>query len=514
MADVATPPPDHKDMVRAGTVVGDRFVVGEPIGEGAMGMVYRGEDQTSGQPVAIKVLLKEFMNSREYVGRFKREARAASRFRHPAAVKVLATGTTAEDDLPFIVMELVEGKSLKEIVEAEAPMKLGRVCNIVHQVLRALGAAHAKGIVHRDVKPDNIRIAVDEDGVERPKLLDFGVAKIISGDVGEVTGSFKTKTGILVGTPKYMSPEQLKGLAVDGRSDIYATGAMFYEMLAGVPPFVADDVYGFVSLHLKGDVRALNIAHPKLEIPDEIDGLVLDMLEKDPVNRPDNATDLAAQIEPWVGEDPRAAEKRAARSRGIITVLVGSLAAAGGAFLLAKTVWPTSATASLGLGIGASIASVKVGRPSVAGYVRRLAIVTGCLTVFAGGSYFLPDSPGLWGAAGHALLALMAYSAFLLVWSAKARWLRLFAAGIVTPVVGGLLMPINVTVIDEKGGEAVTYYMAPWESLMGADQAEENIQLRETVNVALTQNLLAAGIMCLFFGITCMFLPKPGAARI
>jgi serine/threonine protein kinase len=262
----ATAAPAGKGTLAPGTVLGERFEVESVVGQGAMGIVYRAKDRTTGGQAAIKVLHRQLVQSREYLSRFKREASAASRFRHEAAVRVIATGE-AEDRQPYIAMDLVAGKSLREILLGGAPMPAGRAANIVQQLLRALGAAHHAGIVHRDMKPDNIRVVIDEDGIERPKVLDFGVAKFIAGDVGEVEGALKTKTGIVLGTPKYMASEQIRGEAVDGRADIYSVGAILHEMLTGKPPFEADDVFGFVAMHLKEQVPALGERFPEIDIP-------------------------------------------------------------------------------------------------------------------------------------------------------------------------------------------------------------------------------------------------------
>ena len=210
---------DIADPHAPGSVLGDRFEILEPLGAGAMGVVFRAQDRSAGAPAAVKVLHRKLVTSGEYVSRFKREALAASRFRHEAAVKVLGTGET-DDGLPYIAMELVEGQSLRELLDRSGPLPVGRACNIAHQLLRALGAAHRRGIVHRDIKPDNVRIVVDDDGIERPKLLDFGIVKFIGGDPGELEGAVKTKTGIVLGTPKYMAPEQVRGEGVDGRADV------------------------------------------------------------------------------------------------------------------------------------------------------------------------------------------------------------------------------------------------------------------------------------------------------
>ena len=488
-----------------GTVLSDRFEIRGLIGEGAMGVVYRAQDRTSDRPAAIKVLHRNLVQSREYLSRFKREANAASRFRHDAAVRVLATGET-EERIPYIAMDLVEGKSLKEIIEKEAPLAPGRASNIIQQLLRALGAAHRAGIVHRDMKPDNIRVAVDEDGIERPKILDFGVVKFISGDMGEMTGGLKTKTGIILGTPKYMAPEQVRGEAIDGRADVYSVGAMFHEMLSGKPPFEAQDVFGFVAMHLKERVVPLNERFPEIDIPDELDALVLKMLEKDPKDRPSDANALAEDVLKFAVEDPRAAEKGKALSRGAAAVVIAGVVGAAAAWFLtapsglqAGSPRAAVAAASLGLGLGAALAAKLFPRPSVYGFVKRMLVVMAAVTVpcavaipFLGvggvASVFL--------AAAFALTALLTYASFLLVWSARSVWQRPLVAGIGSSVVAVLVSPVLVAPPAQEA-----YFIRFFETTAEVELA------------ARMQNCLGVVCVAIVFGVASMLLPRPGAAR-
>jgi hypothetical protein len=492
-----------------GAVLGERFEIEGLIGEGAMGVVYRAKDRSVGRPVAVKVLHKHLVQSREFLSRFRREANAASRFRHDAAVRVLGTGET-EDRLPFIAMDLVEGKSLKEIVATDAPMAPGRVANIVHQLLRALGAAHKAGIVHRDMKPDNIRVAIDEDGIERPKILDFGVAKFIAGDAGEMTGGLKTKTGIVLGTPKYMAPEQIRGEAIDGRADVYSVGAMLHEMLTGKPPFEAEDVFGFVSMHLKEKVAPIGERFPECEVPEELDDLVLKMLEKDPRDRPSDAAVLADDLARYAVEDPRAHEKGKALSRGITAVAVGGVAgAAAGVFLTgargeqAVSLAPAVAAASIGLAVGAAAAARIFPRPSVYGFVKRLSVVAGALLVAALVSVPLLAAPGFHAVCvgfAFALTGLLSYAAYLLVWNSRSLWLRPLLAGLVAPAVAILLVPVLVAPA-KRDPYFVSFVDTPRPEVAAVE------------GDARTQSALGAIAAAIGFGLASVMLPRPGAAR-
>ncbi len=492
-----------------GTVLGERFEIESAIGEGAMGVVYKAKDRTTGTPAAIKVLHKHLVQSREYLSRFKREANAASRFRHDAAVRVLATGET-EDRVPYIAMDLVAGRSLKEIIATDAPMAYGRAANLIQQLARALGAAHRAGIVHRDMKPDNIRVGIDEDGIERPKILDFGVVKFISGDMGEVTGGLKTKTGIVVGTPKYMAPEQIRGEAIDGRADVYSLGAMFHEMLTGKPPFEAEDVFGFVAMHLKQQVPPLADAFPDLEIPEALDDLVLKMLEKDPRDRPGDAAALAGELAMFAVEDPRASEKGKALARGIVAVAVSGLVGAVLGWLVtapdgdrASMVGPAVAASSIGLGAGAALAATLFPRPSVYGFVKRTCVVAAAVVVTGAIAVPFVDLTGFHGfflAAAFALAALLSYSAYLLVWNSRALWLRPAVAGLAAPLCAALLIPV---LVSSEGHDP--YFIG----FLGVSRPEVAAVEKD----ARLKSLAGAAVVAFGFGLASMLLPRPGAAR-
>ena len=492
-----------------GTVLGERFEIEGVIGEGAMGIVYRAKDRAAERPAAVKVLHKHLVQSREYLSRFKREAQAASRFRHESAVRVLGTGET-EERLPYIAMDLVLRRSLREIIAADAPIPAGRAANLVAQLLRALGAAHKAGIVHRDMKPDNIRVGLDEDGIERPKILDFGVAKFISGDMGEMTGGLKTKTGIVLGTPKYMAPEQIRGETIDGRADVYSVGAIFHEMLSGKPPFEAEDVFGFVAMHLKERVAPLSERFPEIDLPDDLDETVLKMLEKDPKSRPVDAAALADEVARFAVEDPRAAEKGKALVRGVAAVVVaGVVGAAAGIFLAGPrgpqtvSIGPAVAGAALGLAAGAAAAAKLFPRPSVYGLVKRLCIVAASVVVLSGASIpfvSLPTSHRIFLAASFALTAMLAYTGYVIVWGARGIWLRVLVAGIAAPLLAAVLVPVVVAPANHA-----PYFVG----FLSSSPTE----LIDVEKVARLQCVIGALCLCLAFGAASLALPRPGAAR-
>ena len=213
------------------------------LGEGGMGRVYSGTNVVSRRVVAIKVIADEHANSADLVGRFYAEAEAASRIRHPGIVEVIDL-VYLVDGRPAIVMELLDGRTLRALL-AEQLLPISLAIDLVGQVLDAVAAAHAAGIVHRDLKPDNI--VVDEH--HRVKVLDFGIAKL----TGEAmsTPAPRTRTGMMLGTPEYMAPEQITGSSIDARTDIYSIGVVLYEVLTGRRPFSADNQFEILRAHLE-----------------------------------------------------------------------------------------------------------------------------------------------------------------------------------------------------------------------------------------------------------------------
>jgi hypothetical protein len=252
------------------------------LGEGGMGAVYLAEHPGIGRRVAVKVLHKNYTRDEHLLARFLNEARAANAIRHPNIIEILDSGMMA-DGTPFLVMELLEGESLGTRIRGIGALPIATAVDFAYQTTSALGAAHAKGIVHRDLKPDNLFVVPDphDSHRERIKVLDFGIAKLQQGSVAD---SVKTRTGTLMGTPIYMSPEQCRGTrAVDHRSDIYSLGVIFYEMLIGQPPFVSEGFGDLVNMHL--NVLPVSPRSRRAEIPAAVDALVLKMLAKNPDER-------------------------------------------------------------------------------------------------------------------------------------------------------------------------------------------------------------------------------------
>jgi serine/threonine protein kinase/predicted negative regulator of RcsB-dependent stress response len=285
------------DVWADGGVIRGKYRILSKIGQGGMGAVYKGLHLHFQELRALKVMSPELMSDQAFVKRFKHEAVFARKLQHPNAVRVEDFDET-EDGQPFIVMEYIEGRSLKSCIEKESPFSISRVCPIIKQVASALDAAHGLGIIHRDVKPENI-ILVERPNGELAKVLDFGVAKI-SDRAGDTAGMSLTLTGTTLGTPSYMSPEQAlakHGDVLDGRSDIYSLGVIMYQMLTGELPLKADTPFEMLAAHVRTPPRPIREVRPELYIPEPIANLVMRMLEKNRELRPPTAKVLIQELE-------------------------------------------------------------------------------------------------------------------------------------------------------------------------------------------------------------------------
>ncbi|QDG54340.1 hypothetical protein FIV42_27420 [Persicimonas caeni] len=246
---------DSDSIVSPGTVLADRYKLTEEIGRGGFGMVYRARQMNMDRDVAIKILPPKFMAITDVVERFRREARLASRLRHPNTITVHDYGK--QDNLLFIVMEMLEGEDLADVLMRKPTVSMDRILHIGRQVLKSLHEAHQHNIIHRDLKPENIfltRVGSEEDFV---KVLDFGIAKLAMPDPqkeGDTKLRKLTMSGSTVGTPTYMSPEQAAGEEVDALTDLYALGVILYEMACGRPPFKDDNPVKVMRCHLFEEV--------------------------------------------------------------------------------------------------------------------------------------------------------------------------------------------------------------------------------------------------------------------
>jgi serine/threonine protein kinase len=273
--------PDEIDPNVLGKVIDGRYRVEELIGEGGMGKVYLAEHVEIGKRVAVKVLHPSYSRLPDLVERFRREARAASKIGHPHIVDVTDSGTT-EDGAVYFVMEYLEGVELGAVIEREGALEASRAIRIGSQICRALSAAHAQSIIHRDLKPENIFLINRDGAADFVKVLDFGIAKTTEAE--QARERKLTSPGMAMGTPEYMSPEQAAGRAADARCDVYALGAILYEMLTGVPPYQGDNFMEILTK--KATVDPVPPVVLKPSVPDAVNELVMAAMARNPDERP------------------------------------------------------------------------------------------------------------------------------------------------------------------------------------------------------------------------------------
>ena len=278
------------------TVLADRYRVVKKLGEGGMGSVYLAEHTTINKRLAIKVLSPEFSHKQDLVDRFLQEARAASMIDQENVVEITDFGSTPNGSV-FFVMEFLQGEDLSDTIKNVGPLPWPRVKAIMLQIVDALKAAHAAGIIHRDMKPENcfrIKRGSNDDFI---KVLDFGIAKVTSDEGDGSGGKNLTRTGMIFGTPEYMSPEQAKGEKVDHRVDVYALGVILYELLTGQVPFTADTFMGILTKHMFEPPAAPSTVVPNVTIPEEVEAIILKALQKDREYRFQSMEDMGAAIE-------------------------------------------------------------------------------------------------------------------------------------------------------------------------------------------------------------------------
>jgi len=343
----------------AGAEVGE-YEVQNKLGAGGFGTVYRAVHPLIGKTAAVKVLNREFSSNAEMVSRFIAEARAANTIGHSHIIDIFAFGTL-DDGRHYYVMELLEGASLEQFISNNGAIDPAMTIQILKPVARALDAAHSKSIVHRDLKPDNIFLSFDDDGHPIPKLLDFGIAKLMGDNA--MSSGHKTRTGTPVGTPHYMSPEQCLGQSVDHRCDVYAFGVVCFEMLTGTAPF---DGNSFLELmHKQANAERPNASDVMPGLGNHFDDAIKTLMHRDREQRPDSlatAMDrlLAAAAAAGFDVDQRstvpASRRRAAPTdhsegaaefSGIAEKRAADASSTVGAEVPSSTVPPSSATRGL-----------------------------------------------------------------------------------------------------------------------------------------------------------------------
>lgn len=292
-------------MARAGDVIDGKYRLDRILGEGGMGVVFGGVHLALETPIALKCLRPELLGDAQALGRFVQEARLAASIAHEHSTRIYDVGTTREG-MPFIVMEHLEGQSLDERLTQHGPLPVGAAVTIVLQTLAVLAEAHAKGLVHRDLKPGNLFLQDRADGALWVKVMDFGISK----PIGPSSSSVKlTEPRSLLGSPQYMSPEQLRDSStVDHRSDIWSMGVVLFELLTGTVPFDAPSLAELFGVIL--DDEAPSLRKVRGDVPPGLEDVVRAMLAKDPASRPQTVGDVALRLAPFAPDAARTAVAR------------------------------------------------------------------------------------------------------------------------------------------------------------------------------------------------------------
>lgn len=367
-----------------GTVVADRYHILKKLGEGGMGQVYLAEHVKMGRKSALKVMNPGMNQDADAIARFNREASNASRLNHPNICAIYDFGETP-DGLIYLAMEFIEGQSLTSLVEKSGALPPARAASIIHQSADALQVAHDAGIVHRDLKPDNIMIAKNRDGSDLAKVVDFGIAKAHSSDAQKVT-----KTGMVVGTPEYMSPEQLSGDKLDGRSDIYSLGLVAFNCLTGTLPFPSASAQEAMIARLIEQPKTLAEMKPDVAWPTEVQQVMDKALARDSAERYQSAAQFGREL--WAACESMPASQAAEAGTQVLSAPAS--AAAG----VPKTRVPTpgesgrtvAAPAAQGAPAAAASASVAVKKSNT---MMIAAAVIG-IAVLGGGGYLMLGGKG------------------------------------------------------------------------------------------------------------------------
>ncbi len=384
-----------------GRVLDGRFTIRSRLGAGSMGTVYRAKQHAMGRDVAIKILRSDRALDDASRARFLREARANSLLASPHTVTVFDFGQADNGDF-FLAMELLEGESVGQRITRMKRLPVEMAIETARQALRSLAEAHAKGVIHRDLKPDNLFYARLQSGghdEEVVKVLDFGIAKMLH-DENAAMNAVETQAGTVFGTPRYMSPEQAQGKPLDARSDLYSLGVILYHMLTGRPPFTDDDAIVVMARHIKTAPKAPSEACPQAHIPPEVESVLLRVLSKDPSARPSNAEAMSQEL-------TRALNMSATATSGIRVSLAGAtlpppstsspvpLGAPFGTASSGPQLPGATVVDSLELAVAAGVPQRKRRRAVVAGGVVAAVLLAGVLIGVRAGTTSPASTPKL-----------------------------------------------------------------------------------------------------------------------
>lgn len=282
-----------------GQIVAGRYTVRSRLGQGGMGAIYAATQEPLGREIALKVLLQTYANDATAVARFEKEARSISKLVHPHIVTIFDFGQTNEGDF-YIAMELLNGMSLREMLDQRGNMDWKAALQIVQGISIGLVEAHRRNIIHRDLKPENVMLVRSGDDPIFPKILDFGLARTT--DPTEEDAQL-TQQDMIPGTPSYISPERINGVGNDPRSDLYSLGALWFELLAGRPPFVAPTPVKVIVAHVQEPVPTFHDISPRLHVPEDIELIIRKLLAKNPDERPGSAAHLVKMLQEVVAPE-------------------------------------------------------------------------------------------------------------------------------------------------------------------------------------------------------------------
>ena len=365
-----------------GSIIAERYHVLKKLGEGGMGQVYLAEHVKMGRKSAVKVMNPGMVNDADAISRFNREAANASRINHPNVAGIYDFGETAEG-LIYLAMEFIEGESLTSLVEKNGALPPLRAADIAKQAADGLSVAHDMGIVHRDLKPDNIMIAKNRDGSDCVKVVDFGIAKAAGSENQKVT-----KTGLVVGTPEYMSPEQLAGDKLDGRSDIYSLALVAYNMLTGTLPFEGETAQESMIMRLTDDPRPLAVTKPDTSWPTEVQDVLGKALQRKRDDRYRSASEFGTALFVAVERMPKQAPAGATQMIGALDGATAMISAPPKTRLDASAAATPAPVAPAPVAPAAAVAPAKSKTPMIAGAsVAVVAAIAAALFVSnSGGS--------------------------------------------------------------------------------------------------------------------------------
>jgi serine/threonine protein kinase len=374
-----------------GRMINERYRIVGTIARGGMGKVYRAEQQPLGRLVALKVLNPNYTgeNDPEFHKRFFLEASIASKLTHPNTVTIFDYGKT-DDEVFYIAMELLEGRTLHRGLREEAPFSAERTMHIARQICRSLREAHGLGVIHRDLKPANVYLVQHGDENDFVKVLDFGLVK----NLDEKNGEELTQTGLFMGSPKYMSPEQIRGERVDGRVDVYGLGVIMFEMLTGKVPFDRANSVNILMAHIQEDVPMMKVFNPEVHVPAPLEAVVRRCMAKDPVERYASMDEVLAALKQCSGiSSTMSGEFRLADVMGPNGVMLdGSNPSSATVHLGPGTPYPGVASSTTPHGIAPLSTDAALPAPERSGRAKWLVASAVALAVVGGALGLSPSS--------------------------------------------------------------------------------------------------------------------------